>query len=273
MSRLPRRTPHAEPNSRARPGVPANKPAPTVPHRIGHTGAQMNISTRATPAQSPGDRHRSRPALGRGPRARSTGRRQLRLLGAHDGRVLPTELRRAPGAAGERRLPRHAGRRRTRRLPRLPAVQARRTLARGAAGSHRHAAVPPAGERRTDAHPGAAGRRRAVEPLPPAPRVQAHHRADAEGLCGRTPRPPRAGCAGPQWQRHRGHLRGGLQLRRPLLCRCPEAAGHDADPLARRRRRHRAALRGRAVFAGRDPRRAQRGRHLRDRCSATIRTP
>ena len=102
--------------------------------------------------------------------------------------------------------------------------------------------------------------RRAAEPLPPASGVQGGHRADAQGLRGRPSRPRRVR---PQLGRSRTVTEAiydaGYNSDGRFYDEAPTGAGHDADRLPRRRRRHRDPLRGRRVFARLDPGRAERG--------------
>jgi AraC family transcriptional regulator of adaptative response/methylated-DNA-[protein]-cysteine methyltransferase len=76
---------------------------------------------------------------------------------------------------------------------------------------------------------------------------KAHHRHHAESLCGRA---ARRACSR-DWRGRLGHrrdLRGRLQFQRPLLRERRRGAGHDAEPLPRRRqRRNRSALRSAPV--------------------------
>ena len=205
-----------------------------------------------------------RPALGGSAGAQSEGGRQVRLFGQEHRRVLPALVCRAHRQARERRLPRHAGRRRARGLSSLQALQARSALARRPARGQGRGAVPVHRERRGTADARRARAARGIERVSPASRVQGCHRPDAEGLCPCASR--EAGAQGAWQQRNgdAGDLRRWLQLAGPVLRGIESIARHDAHALSCRRRRHRDPLRGGRMLARVDPRRAKRARRVRD---------
>ena len=222
-------------------------------------GKRMTVSpkTRAAGAIE------QRSALGGAGRPQCRGGRHLLLLRSDHRRVLPSLLRRTAAAPGERAVPRHQGGSGAGRIPPLQAVPPRPSVARGTARRHRNGDLPP--DRDLVPRPGArcAGRSGRDESVPLPPGVQGGDWSHAQGLRCRPPRragPPRArkGAHG-----HRGDLRLGVQLERPVLRRIGADAGHDADRVSRGRRQGRDPLRRRRVLAGLDPGRPERARGLR----------
>ena len=214
---------------------------------------------------------RSGSALDGSGRARPSSRRQLLLLGGDDRRLLPPVLRRPAGQAEERPLSREPGRGRGGRLSPLQAVQARPAGIRS-----RYAARVAEACRSIEE----AEETPSLAELAQAAGLSTYHfHRVFKAVTGLTPRAYAAAHrsaegarrAVEEQHRDRGHLRSRLQLQQPLLrgLRCD--AGHDADRLARRRRRRQHPLRHRRMLAGLDPGGAERQGHLRHPRSATTR--
>ena len=210
-----------------------------------------------------------------GRRPRPLRRHRLGVRRAHHRRLLPTGLPVPTPEAGERGVLRLGGRRRSRRAAGLPPLPTRPDHRPRPGRRARGRDLPDPRVVDDGADPRRAGRRHRREPLPPPAGVHRAHRRLAPRLRRAT-----AGRAGrrPAHRRvtgQRRRLRRRLRLGRAAVGRRAGPAGHDPQPLPRRRcgrdhprrrgrdlprggarRRHRA--RGVRHRAGRRPRRTAR---------------
>ena len=174
--------------------------------------------------------------MGGGRRPRPRRRHRLGVRRAHHGRLLPAELPVAPPEAGERGVLRHARRGRGRRAAGLPPVPARPAPTPPTPGAELVAATCRILESSTtvptlDELAAATGVSRFhLQRVFTSPhgRLAPRLRRAPAGRAGR--RPPGRRVTG---QRRR--LRRRLRLGRPALRRRPGPAGHDPQPLPRRR--------------------------------------
>ena len=187
-------------NCRARDGV---RPFPHV-GRIACIGGPraptaFGIGARHAPPQSripPCPRHLGRRPAGRRAPPGLGLRRPVRLFRPHHRRLLPPQLRRAPGPGGEHGLPRHGGGRPGRGLSSLPPLSSGRTPEGAAGGGPGGRDLPTDRGGGDGAGPGGIGRRRGAQPASLPPAVSTDHRPHPQGLCRCPSRPTGAGGAG-----------------------------------------------------------------------------
>ncbi len=202
-----------------------------------------------------------RRSLGGGGASGSTRRRDLLLLGAHDRRLLPAELRVPPGAPRECPLPRHAAGGGSGWLPALPAVPPARAGAGRTAGGRGGEGVPADRNGRGHAESRLARRGGRDEPVLFPPGLPSHHWRHPQGVRGRPSRatgPRRARAAADGDGRA---LRGRVQFQRPVLRRLRGDSRYDPHGLSRRGSGDHHPLRRRRVLARIDP----GGRHRQGR--------
>ena len=205
-------------------------------------------------------------------RARSRCRRDLLLLRENHRRVLPALVRGAPCESRERAIPSDGRRCRARGVPALQEVQADRAAAREAACSNHRQGMSRDRDRGVDAKSGVARQSRRAQPSPFPSDLQGRYRADAAGVRGGASSQARARRAEAAADGDRGHLRRGVQFRRPLLRDVRRDAGHDAERLPRGRLAYRHSI-SPSASAPSGPFWSPRAQKASARsCSETIRT-